>query len=412
MPKLLQISIEANRNSVGKIAEQIGQAAIDAGWQSHITYSRSHNASTSTLIRIGNKADIAHHVLMTRLTDRHCLYSTSATKKLIEKIKQIDPDIIHLHHIHGYYLDMRVLFDYLSKAGKPVVWTFHDCWSFTGHCCHFYNPDTNEECMKWKTGCADCSAGKSYPATWFGASSTKNYRLKKELFNSVANMVITPVSDWLTQLVKHSFLSSIRTMTIHNGIDLEKFKPESPSTYVTEKYNLSNKYILGVATSWTKHKGLFDIYKLRQLLPDSIDIILVGLTPEQIKDLPSGIRGFNRTDSQTELAMLYTGAEVFINPTYNDTLPTVNIEAQACGTPVVCYNTGGCPETFQDGITGFLIEKGDIQSMADRVTQIIASANSDELSRTCVNHAASCFDRRNNFSKYIDLYNQLLSSNQ
>jgi len=221
MPTLFQITIAINSGSVGRIAEQIGQTVINHGWNSYITYSRKCLPSVSKTIKIGNKFDIYWHGINTRLFDNHCLCSTNATKKLIKQIEQIKPDIIQIHNIHGYFLNMRVLFDYLSLLNIPIVWTLHDCWSFTGHCAHF----DYIGCDKWITGCCKCPQKNKYPASKLLDRSKRNYELKKRLFSGVKNMTIVPVSFWLAEQVKCSFLNKYPIYVMQNGIDTNIFRP-------------------------------------------------------------------------------------------------------------------------------------------------------------------------------------------
>lgn len=409
MPKLLQISIEANINSVGKIAGQIGDIALAAGWESYITYSRSFLPGKSQIIKIGNRVDILHHVLMTRLFDEHCLHSVKATKRLIKEIERIKPDIIHLHHLHGYFINIELLFDYLKNSGVPVVWTFHDCWSFTGHCAHFEDLYNNNICNLWKTGCHDCPRSRAYPSSWLRDRSRENFALKKKLFTSLPNLTIVPVSDWLMRLTKESFFSQVPVQTIHNGIDLSTFKPYPYDNDIRAKFNIPDKekIVIGVAGVWTESKGLFDFYRLRNLLLNDIAIVLVGVSKEQKEQLPLGIIGIQRTTNAQELARLYSTSDVFVTPTYNDSLPTVLIEAQACGTPVVAYNTGGCRETFIDGVTGALVDTGNVEAMASKIIDIVCG-NMKVSAEVCRNHAIKHFDKNENFKEYLNIYNSLL----
>lgn len=408
MPKLFQITIEANINSVGRIAEQIGQAAMQRGWESYITYSRSYLESESKLIKINSRFDIYRHVLMTRLFDRHCLHSTLATKKLVSAIKEIDPDIILLHHIHGYFIDMRILFDYLATAGKPVVWIFHDCWAFTGHCAHF--DCGSYQCDRWMSECHDCPLYKEYPASLFSDRSQKNFRLKKKLFNSVPNLSIVSVSKWMNSLVERSFLKNHNLVCIPNGIDIQRFDIDKSPDAVLKNYGIKSDspYIIGVASTWTIAKGFNDFIKLRAILPESIQIVMVGVSRKQINELPDGIIGIPKTDSVAELMALYSAAAAFVNPTYSDTFPTVNIESQACGTPVITYNSCGSPEIVADGITGLVVERGNVAELANAVLTVVNSWDLGECAVSCRNRVVELYDRRKNFDKYIDLFDNLL----
>lgn len=410
MPKLFQITIEANINSVGRIAEQIGLTAIKHGWESYITYSRSFRKSKSNLIKIGSKFDIYRHVIMTRLFDRHCLHSTKATKRLIKQIEEINPDIIQLHHIHGYFLDMKLLFNYLAKAGKPVVWIFHDCWAFTGHCSHFDR--IGHKCNRWLTECHNCPFKRAYPSSILFDRSRKNFILKKKLFNSVPNLTIVSVSQWLNSIVGDSFLKGNKLECIPNGIDINQFniRNEKEDSLIKYGINPKRRYIVGVASTWTISKGFNDFIKLRDILSPEIQVVMVGLSPKQIKTLPSGIIGIRKTDNADDLATLYSKAEVFVNPTYSDTFPTVNIEAQACGTPVVTYDTGGSPEIIENNVTGLVVPRGNVAAMAEAINKIMQEWNLQICAQACRNRVVEHYDRETNFNKYIDLYNRLLNN--
>lgn len=401
MPILFQISIEVNSGSVGRIAEQVGQVVISHGWESYITYARKHLPSQSKTIKIGTKWDVYWHGIMTRLFDRHCLSSTRATRKLIKQIEEIKPDIIQLHHIHGYFLDMEVLFDYLSSIETPVVWVFHDCWSMTGHCAHF----DYVGCFKWKTQCFDCVQKREYPGSFLMDRSRMNYNQKKDLFSSVENMTIVPVSYWLGDIVKQSFLNIYPLKVIQNGIDLSVFSPQYSTLPIIDKLN-GFIILLGVASTWEQRKGLNDFIALNSAIPNEWKIVLVGLTKRQIKSLPINMIGIERTENVKQLASLYSSATAFINPTWEDTFPTTNLEALACGTPVITYRTGGSVESVSSD-TGFVVEKGDVGGIVESVKAIIKTGKEKYVSR-CRNRAVTFYDKNKRFEDYINLYNELL----
>lgn len=392
MPKLLQINVSANAGSTGKIAEQIGLMASKSGWKTWLAYGRGNNNSKLHTIRIGTNLDVNIHAIQTRLFDNHGLASKSATKRLISQIERIRPDLIHLHNIHGYYINYKILFEYLKWWSGPVVWTLHDCWSFTGHCAYFMLSG----CNKWKTGCCKCGSLKEYPESKFKDRSSQNYETKKELFTSLGdNLILVPVSDFVGNYLNSSFFSQTRKKVIHNGIDLSVFKPSA------SKENI----ILGVANIWEERKGLIDFFKLRKILPDTYRIYLVGLNNKQLKNLPSGIEGVGRTSSQHELAKLYSSAIALVNPTYEDNYPTVNLEAIACGTPVITYRTGGSPESITND-TGIVLKPGDISGINEAIIKIV---DGDNLSEACRQYAECHFDQRKCFKEYIDLYNNILN---
>ena len=404
MPKLLQISIEVNSGSVGKIAEQIGETVLENGWESYITYARNNNPSKSQVIKIGNKFDLYVHGIETRIFDNHCFSSKQATKNLIKEIEQINPDIIHLHHLHGYFINIDILFDYLQKSKIPVVWTFHDCWSFTGHCAYF----DFVGCDKWKTQCFSCEQKNEYPASLVFDRSKQNFLDKKRIFNSLDNMTIVPVSNWLSEKVSQSFLKNYPCKVIHNGIDINVFQPKNSKHQIVKKYNLSDKFIiLGVASTWEKRKGLDEFIKLSNIIDDSkFAIVLVGLAENQIKKLPKAIIGISRTENVAQLADLYAAADVFVNPTLEDTYPTTNLEAIACGTPVITYRTGGSIESVTEK-TGIIVEKSDIAGLIKAI-DCIKKNTKQFYQKNCRDFAINNFSKNTKFAQYYNLYNNIL----
>lgn len=390
--KLLQLNVTANWGSTGKIAEGIGIAAMNRGWESYIAYGRMMNLCKSHLIKVGNQTDVYQHYAKDRLFDGEGLGSIKPTKRLIEQIKDLAPDIIHLHNIHDHWLNYPLLFEYIASIDTPIVWTFHDCWAFTGGCMYFDIPS----CDKWLTECSKCPQRK-YKID----KSTVQFKRRQEIIAPLRDRItIVPVSGWLEVFVKESMLKECRIELIHNGIDLEIFKV---STQKSEK-----PLIVGVAIVWDTRKGLKDFIELRKLLPeDKVDITLVGLTDKQIKALPKGINGLSKTQNVEELVRIYNQASVLVNPTYADNFPTVNLEALACGTPVITYRTGGSPEAI-DEKTGIVAEKGDVQSLADGIMEILW--HPERFSReNCRQRAETYFNKNIQFTKYIDLYEEILN---
>ena len=404
MPALLQINAVINSGSTGRIAEEIGLKAMKNGWESYIAYGRNERPSKSKKIKIGNKFGIYWHVLITRLFDKHGLGSKRATKRLIKEIEKIQPDIIHLHNIHGYYLNYKILFEYLKTADIPVVWTLHDCWTMTGHCAHFESVN----CYKWQKQCYKCVNKKKYPASLLIDRSKNNFTQKKELFTVVENIAIVPVSYWLEDIVKQSFLKNYNVRTIRNGVDLDIFSPPKEKTFLQKrKIDVSKNILLGVAGYWTEEKGLNDFVKLSRMLDENCQIVLIGLDKKQIQNIPKGIIGIEQTDNVEELSELYSTAMTFINPTYGDTFPTTNLEALACGTPVITYRTGGSVEAV-DEKTGFIVEKGDLNAVIDVISKI-KQKGKDFYSKKCRERAVNFFNKVDRFEEYIKLYNELLN---
>lgn len=399
--KVLQINSTLNWGSTGRIAEDIGKTIIKERGESYIAYGRYANPTQSESIRIGNKWDIFYHVLQTRLFDKHGLASKKATRILIEIIKEINPDIIHLHNIHGYYLNYPVLFEYLSSLNIPIVWTLHDCWAFTGHCSHYMSV----ACNRWQSHCHHCFLKKDYPLSILFDRSENNYEEKKAYFSSVNNLTLVPVSDWLCGEIKKSFFKNKTCRVIHNGIDTNTFTPVDS---LKKKLQLQDKFlVLGVCSVWIDKKGFPDFIKLREKLSDDYIIILIGLTKKQIKSLPQGIIGIERTNSVQELASYYSSADVFFNPTWEDNFPTTNIEALACGTPVITYWTGGSPEAI-DEQTGFVVEQGDLEGTIKAIEQIKA-VGKRAFTQACRERAVKNFNNKDRYAEYLQLYNEILN---
>lgn len=392
--KILQISTTCSTGSVGRIEVDIYKLLKQKGHDCMIAYGRGLPPNNVNTMRIGNDWDIWKNGLRTRCTDQEGLGSQKATKEFINKIKKYDPDIIHLHCLHGYYINIEILFNYLKEANKKIVWTYHDCWAFTGHCTHF----DYIGCDKWKKGCNNCPQKKEYPKSVFFDNSKQNYQKKKALFTSVKDMTIVTPSYWLASLVEASFLSKYPIETIHNGIDLEVFKPTESD--FRQRYSCEDKTIvLGVANRWGKRKGLDAFLQLSKKLSKEFQIVLVGLSKKQVKELPENIVKIERTNSTKELAEIYTAADVFVNPTLEDSFPTTNLEAQACGTCVITYNTGGSPESLSYG-NGIIVKKENINQLKKKIIESNAKRRNIRLT--------SEYDKNINFAKYLQLYKKIL----
>ena len=398
--RILQINVTANWGSTGRIAEEIGQMAISHGCKSYIAYGRGNPQSQSRLISIGNDWNVNFHALQSRLLDNHGLNSKQVTQIFIKEIDKIVPNLIHLHNIHGYYLNYPLLFDYLKTINIPVVWTLHDCWAFTGHCAHF----SYIGCEKWKILCHDCPQKREYPSSWLIDRSKKNYQDKLRAFTSLKKMTLVPVSDWLASEVRQSFFKDYPIQVIHNGIDIDTFAPMQVSK--TDLKLVDKFVILGVASVWSFRKGLQDFISLREKLSDEYVILLVGLDEKQMKHIPNGIVGIKRTNSVQELAAYYSVSDVFLNPTWEDNFPTTNLEALSCGTPVITYRTGGCVEAIDDN-TGFIVEQGDIDTVVD-IVKLIKGKGKQRWASVCRERAVRLYNKRERYEEYLQLYKKVV----
>ena len=409
MKKLIQINPVLRVNtSTGRIMQEVGELAMENGWECYIAYSYGRDGikpCKSQLIPVGDRWSVMWHGLQTRLLDRHGLASKRATKEFIQRIEEIKPDIIHIHNIHGYFLNYPLLFQYLAKSGIPVVWTVHDCWLYTGHCYYY----SYKGCDKWKKECSHCPQQKEFPTSWFIDRSHQNFLDKKKAFTSLrpGQLTIVPVSNWICGEMKQSFLKEATFRVIHNGINTEVFHPSNPEE-VKKKYGLGNKHVLlGIASIWSEEKGLNDFIKLAGLIGEEERIVLVGIKPEEKKLLPDNIIPISRTENIQQLAELYSAADVLVNPTWQDNYPTVNLEAIACGTPVVTYRTGGSIEAITER-TGLIVEQGDVEGLL-KAARLIEERGKDFYREPCREYALAHFRKEDRYADYLKLYDELLS---
>lgn len=400
--RLLQINATLNIGSTGRIEEQIAEKASLNGWECYSAHGgRYIGDSKFNTVQISSKIDNYLHAFEGEYLGRHGLGSTISTKRFIEKVKQLKPDIIHLHNIHGYFINYKLLFEYLAEAKIPVVWTLHDCWSFTGHCTHF----ESYGCGKWKTECARCPLPMAQYKTRLVDRSKKNFHLKKALYEKLRNVTIVPVSNWLANYVSMSILSQFTVKVIHNGIDINAFQPINNNLREELRIPSSKPIILGVVGSgFDVEKGRREFIRLSS--NESLQVVLVGLTDKDAIGLPNNIIKIGRTSSQSELAKYYTAADVLLNPTYNDTFPTTNIEALACGTPVITYKTGGSPETL-DERTGIIVERGDENGLLYAIDTVLGNGKAS-YSKRCRERAVKYYNKEERFLDYVMLYEQLI----
>lgn len=385
--------------STGKIMLQISRVARNGGMKSYTLSSKRASHGKLPEYHIFLDSGLEYHISQTLgfLTGAETLFPF-ATRKLIKCLKRIKPDIIHLHILHSYYINLNELFRYIKKHNIRTVWTLHDCWAITARCPHFQLSG----CDKWKIGCENCPyPKKAYPASLLFDNSKKMYKLKKKWFTNVPNMTIVTPSQWLADLVKESFLKNYPVKVINNGIDLEIFKPTESD--FRKKHGAEDKFILlGVAAGWGERKGLDVFLELARRLDDRFKIVLVGTNDNVDKQLPSNIISIHRTQNQIELAGIYSAADLFVNPTREDTYPTVNMESVACGTPVVTFNTGGSSEML-DETCGAVVPKDDIDALYNEIMRIYEKKPFTE--KACLKKAKS-YDMNDKFEEYIKLYEQ------
>lgn len=393
---LLQINATANWGSTGKIVEQIGLKAQSVGWDNYVVFGRKENLSELKTIRVGNSLSVLIHYLLHRLFDKEGFGSRWATKRLIKQIRIVHPTIIHLHNIHDHWINYGVLFEYLNSSGIPLVWTFHDCWSFTGHCAHY----VTQSCKKWVKHCENC------PQKGRIDNSRSNFAYKQKLFCGHPDLHIVTVSRWLAHQVELSFFHGHSVEVISNGIDLATFVQfHHPNR---EKGNDHLHYILGVATAWSDSKGLNDFIRLSERIGKDIQIVLVGLNTKQIQSMPQRILALPRTKSQRELINWYNKAEIVLSLSYAETFGLTIAEGMACGTPAIVYDNTALPELITPK-TGAVVKTGDIDALVGAIYHLIDNPLSPS---DCRQRAELFFNKEVCFDNYLHLYESLVGSDE
>lgn len=368
--KILFINSVCGIRSTGRIVAELADRYAAQGHEVRIAYGRERASEKYAHLsyRVGTEADVRINALKARLFDKEGFYARKQTKEFIGFADDYDPDVLWLHNLHGYYLNVELLFDWIKqRPAMKVIWTLHDCWAFTGHCAHF----DYVKCLRWRDGCESCPQKKEYPRSWGLDRSRESYRRKKEAFCGVRDMTLITPSKWLAEQVKQSFLKQYPIRIVRNTINEDVFKPTVSD--FRKANGLSDKMIvLGVASAWSERKGLSDFVKLSDMLSDAYKIVLVGLTKKQISKMPKNILCIEKTDSAEELAQIYTAADVFLNLTYEDSYPTVNLEAIACKTPCLTYRTGGSVESVSPEN---IADQGDLQEIVKKIKEICGMEN-------------------------------------
>lgn len=364
--KVLFINSVCGIGSTGRICTDLAQQLEAEGNEVRIAYGRKGTVPKQFqkyAVRIGTDWDCKMHAIQTRLFDTHGFGSRRATREFLEWAEEYNPDLLWLHNLHGYYINVEMLFDWIKKHPKmQVKWTLHDCWAFTGHCTHF----AMVKCEQWKSKCKDCPQLKRYPACFMMSSVSKNFERKNKAFTGVKNMTLITPSEWLAKLTHDSFLKDYPVEVQYNSVDTSIFKP-TPSNF-RERYGLQGKIIvLGVANVWEDRKGLFDFYKLAEMLDSRFVIVLVGLSEKQIQELPKGIKGILRTNSAQDLAAIYTAADILVNLSVEETFGMTPVEAQACGTPSIVYEDTACEEIAK--MNGNVVVPQNIDAVYEAIVQ-------------------------------------------
>lgn len=392
--KILELNVVTN-GSTGRIACALARRMTDAGQEARVFYGRGGDAAGVDCVRVTGEASVLRHALSARLFDRAGFKSRAATRRLIRLIGQEKPDLLHLHNLHGYWLDVETLFDFLRSAGLPVVWTLHDAWPMTGHCAY---PEL-ALCTRYRSHCADCPLLSEYPESFIDRSA-RNFERKRAAFTGVEGLHLVTPSRWLAEVVKHSYLGEYPVTVIENGISRDAFRPTESD--LRERYGLVGKRVLlGCAGVWDRRKNLDGYLELAERLGADDRLVLLGLDGKQIASLPDGVLGLMRTESTEELAQWYTAADVFVDLTLAENFPTTHLEAMQCGTPVATYATGGSAEML-DETTGAWVETGDLDGLLGAIERAAACRRED-----CIRRAAYFTDERMN-AAYFTLFETIM----
>lgn len=392
--KVLQVNSVCGYGSTGNIVVDLYHALREQGHDCCIAYGRGNAPDNVQSYRIGSDIDVYVHGIFSRITDKHAFYSKKATKRFVKWMKDYDPDVIHLHNLHGYYINIEILFEALKQMDKLVVWTLHDCWAFTGHCAHY----TKAGCYKWMSGCGKCPQKKRYPSSVFIDNSCKNYANKKDIFNRVENMMLVTPSQWLADEVQKSFLSKFPRKVIYNGVDLSVFQPTQGD--FRKKHHLEDKkIILGVANVWNEGKGLYVFDELVKKLDNTYKIVLVGIAKNQRSQVDDRILCLDRTGSKQELAGIYSTADLFLNPSVEETMGLTTVEALACGTNVLVRNSTALPEIVEYNKEQILPE----DDICEAVKETLKEKSDVQRNRI----SAFRYEKREQYMKYVALYNEL-----
>lgn len=398
--RVAQINSVCAKGSTGRIVKEISEQSIAHGIDNTVFYGVGHSQYESS-VHFGSSFSVKKHIALTRLFGNHGFYSAKETYELIEKLEKFSPDIIHLHNIHGHYLNVEVLFSYLKDKKLPIVWTLHDCWTFTGHCAYF----DFVGCEKWRDGCFECPNRLNYPRSLFFDRSKELYNRKKVIFSGIERMAIVTPSQWLADLVKQSYLKEYPTHVIYNGINIEQFKPLDGIDEIKKEKGLCNKKVLLAMPGETKRKGIVFLLEMAKYMDKDYILVLIGVPKQDANKDSERVKFISYTESIEELVKWYNIADVFLNFTLEDNFPTVNIEALACGTPVVTFNTGGSPEAVNEE-TGVVVNKGDIAAALLGVKKL-ELVDYNVIRKSCRDRAISEFQSRLNYEKYIEIYEGL-----
>lgn len=402
MPRLLIINVALNWGSTGKIVEGIGSLAKSRGWEVYVAHgARYKNRSNLKAIQVSGRAEEWIHYIGSSLFDAQGLGSRCATRRFLKEVDEISPDVVHIHNIHGCFLNYPLLFNYLRDKQIPVVWTLHDCWAMTGHCVHF----EKTHCERWKTQCEKCPQKRDFPTSYLLDRSKRNYALKKQLLTSMDRMRITTVSAWLKGVAEKSYLNKFPIDVVPNGIDTGRFNYTDKD--IKKRFQIESKILLlAVASGFEERKGIFDYVALSRILTDKYQLMLVGVNDQDRKVLPDNVIAVSRANGPEELAAFYSASDVLLSLSYEETFGLTVVEAMACGTPAIVYDNTAQPELITKE-TGTVVPTGDIDTLINAI-EVVCSKPKETYEDACRRHAIQ-YDESLSYNKYLDIYNSLIN---
>lgn len=397
--KVLQINATYGYSSTGLIVKDIGDTLVATGNEAFFAY-QSARGEIENGYPVGNRLDRKVHALLCRVFGRQGYYSRSATKKLINHIEEIKPDVVHLHNLHSNFVHVNMLLQYLAKNDVPTVITMHDCWFFTGKCFHY----ADIGCERYKSGCGRCPKKKAPPASMLFDSTASVLRDRDKLLHAIPRLKVVGCSEWVCNEAKKGIMKDLELMPIRNGVDTNVFKPYD-KTAVKRELNLEDKFvIMGMANKWLLPSNVEFLNKMKSHLAENDRIVLVGCTEQQMSALQSEekIIAVGFVKGREALAKYYAAANVFVNVTHADTLPTVNMESICCGTPVVTYDSCGSPEIVLEGC-GYVVPEGDVDGIVEKIKNVKSN-----VLRSVEAIGKANFDKTVCYRKYVELYKDIV----
>ncbi len=397
--KVLQINAVYGQGSTGVIVKDIDEALQENGYKSFVAYANC-NTIPNNGFKIGNKIDHKVHGMLTRTLGKQAYSSVLSTNKLLRYIDIINPDVIHLHNLHSNYINLNMLLKYIIKNDIKTVITLHDCWFFTGKCFHYIA----DQCTKWQTECNTCPRLKKDVPSWFFDQTSKVFNDKKRYFELISDLVVVGVSNWISNEAKKSFFKDKEIATIHNGVDTVIFKPMESN--FRKKNNIEDKFvILGMANKWLLPNNNPSLKYISNNLGENYVLVLVGCSEAEKHNLPANVIGLGYVNNKEELARIYSMADVFVNTTWEDSFPTVNIESISCGTPVITFDSCGSPEAI-DKDTGLIVPQGNYKQLWKAIMEI-KQKGKHYYQQRCVEYGREKYNKNDRYTDYILLYEEI-----